>query len=747
MNQITKGPNPTPQFGYDFDYAVWTPGTRIDLVNVPFNNDYRDVVAPDFDMSKYIDNLTPSGITISDMTYVRQNHPIRVNIPFSRANRYNYLRATNPAQPIDGDIPTTFYYFILEVRYIAGNTTELVLQIDVWNTYINHVNFGNCYVEQGHIAIANTNAMDHYGRDYLTIPDGLDIGSAYRTISQHAIDVAGYTPMEIFSQNLTNVMVISTTDLMQNPYDSTGKPKLDTAPGSSIQSLASGASIYLFESIGSFTNFMYNMKEYSWITQGIVSVTMVPTIKRYLPDFEFQPNGVPSSFPQYSFAPIKHIFNNNWRQKIVDALPERYKHLARFLTSPYCLIEMTTWSGTPLQLKPELWNRDDMFVVERATYLPPSQRIQFYPRGYNTYATEYLSIFGLSRQEMYDKWVTPGLMDEPTFAAIWDMLGDVGDDYGDYLDLVTQITSFPSVPIVNNMAVSYLASNYNSLAYQRQSADWSQQRAMGSAQAQYDISTGAIATGQVLTAVGVAADTSQVAITNNAQMQQAAVSLISSPAVGAAGGAFAGGRGAAVGAITGAIGGIANTINTGIQMTANSEANNVRNNAAWQRNRAETQQARLSRDTNVDLARWAARGDYSNTISGINAKIQDAQLLQPSVNGQFGGDASNMIHGTMELNVRIKMIDLQAIRTVGEYWLRYGYPVRTFMVPPKSLMTMEKFTYWKMSETYISSATVPEGFKQPIRGILEKGVTVWGNPDYIGKIDMADNAPLGGISY
>jgi hypothetical protein len=62
-------------------------------------------------------------------------------------------------------------------------------------------------------------------------------------------------------------------------------------------------------------------------------------------------------------------------------------------------------------------------------------------------------------------------------------------------------------------------------------------------------------------------------------------------------------------------------------------------------------------------------------------------------------------------------------------------------------MVMTKFTYWKMTEAYISSSMVPEGHKQVLRGIMEKGFTVWANPADIGEIDIADNAPLAGVSY
>jgi hypothetical protein len=122
-------------------------------------------------------------------------------------------------------------------------------------------------------------------------------------------------------------------------------------------------------------------------------------------------------------------------------------------------------------------------------------------------------------------------------------------------------------------------------------------------------------------------------------------------------------------------------------------------------------------------------------------------MIQPSVSGQMGGETLNYVNGRFEIGVRYKIPDLAAITRIGEYWLRYGYAIRNFIVPPANLMVMEKFTYWKMQETYITTAPMPETFKQTIRGIFEKGVTVWASPAYIGNIDIADNAKLPGIEY
>ena len=50
-----------------------------------------------------------------------------------------------------------------------------------------------------------------------------------------------------------------------------------------------------------------------------------------------------------------------------------------------------------------------------------------------------------------------------------------------------------------------------------------------------------------------------------------------------------------------------------------------------------------------------------------------------------------------------------------------------------------------MRETYLARAPIPETYKQAVRGIFEKGVTVWTNPFHIGNIDTTVNEPLEGV--
>ena len=154
------------------------------------------------------------------------------------------------------------------------------------------------------------------------------------------------------------------------------------------------------------------------------------------------------------------------------------------------------------------------------------------------------------------------------------------------------------------------------------------------------------------------------------------------------------------------------------------------------------------RDTNKQFADWAARGDYANAIAGINAKVQDAKLIPPTTAGQMGGDAFLLSTIGWGVHAKIKQIQSGVMEVIGEYWLRYGYALNRWVFLPERYMCMEKMTYWKCKEIYIRSSLCPEYYKGVIRGIFEKGVTVWANPDDIGYLDtsLAINKPLTGIT-
>jgi hypothetical protein len=649
--------------------------------------------------------------------------------------------------PIPNDLQKDFYYFILDCEYINPQTTRLRVQLDVWQTYVYDVTIGNCYVERGHIGIANTNQFNNYGRDYLTVPEGLDIGNEYRIIAKRTEEIVSLSTTTLQYEH--DVIVVSSTDLLADP-GTIVDPSLKTPHGSNIQGLPSGAAFYVFPTVNDFTFWLSQMSDYPWITQGIISISILPKITRYNPVFEYDAD---SSLPQFLMTlqayPKKHKMLPNWRNssEIINWIDPKYRHLKKFFTTPYMVLEATTWSATPVILRPEVWNSADADMLERVNYMPPNQRVQLTPRSYNSDGREPEAISGMTNAE-YSSFLDgiPGMTPElKTF--LYDLQSSTGDDFGDYLDMMTQIAGFPALPVVNSMALSYLASNASGIQHQRNSAGWTQQRALGSASASYNIATSGIATSENVTQVAQQTARNQAVSQNANIVGQASIGALGGFASGTIGGIPGGPVGATAGGLSATANGVTSIINAGVQAQHNSEAAAISNLGLGQTNSLQNQQSAMSRDTNRDLAQFASKGDYANTIAGINAMVQDAEMIQPSMSGQFGGDATNIANGTMEFSIRWKFIDAAAMRVIGDYWLRFGYAIRAFIKPPQSLMVMTKFTYWKMTEAYISSSMVPEGHKQVLRGIMEKGFTVWVNPADIGVVDFADNAPLPGVSY
>lgn len=753
MNQIKDPPNEY-NAGLDFNYANWAAGTRLTLVNVPWNNDYRDIVkfADKAALNAYINDREHTGIVIEHVSPVKPNQPIRIDTPFNSAIRFNYLRASNPLMPVSGDVQRDFYYFITGVNYIAPNTTEVTIQLDIWQTFGFDVTFGNSYIERGHIGIANENAFDSFGRDWLTIPEGIEYGGEYRVIARKHESIIKTNTVapggEQYPYLDANVLVVSTTDLLKDPGNK-DDPVLNTAPGSTFENLVSGASYYMWDRPGSFNGWMGANSSKPWMTQGIISITLVPKLSRYQAGYVDSPNDIiPTKVQNYRPGMVKTSLHNNWRNsaEILNKIPARYRHLKKFLTYPYMVIEMTTWTGSPILLKPESWADANATIIERATFTAPNQRVEIRPLRYNALPDSVIDNHGhLSNTEANDSSSNTGLRAH----GIW--IG-AGDDGGEFIDLATKIANFPTMAVVNNGAIGYLASNAHGIAFQHNSADWSQTRALRSNEVSYDQQSAGIEMSKNINALDRAGMAAMTASNQQAMLEGVAVNGaagVASSGIGMLGGGVSGGMSGIAAGGTGVVGAVFNQamggVNAGISLNQSNRNLNTATQVSAGTNAAQNNQAALLRDTNKSLADWSANGDYENSIAGINAKVQDAHLIQPTTSGQMGGETMNLVNGGLEVSLRWRMIDEAAIRTVGEYWLRFGYAVRKFAVIPADLMVMTKFTYWKLSETYVTSAPMPEFFKQAIRGIFEKGVTVWADPNDIGNIDYADNAPLDGI--
>ena len=80
-----------------------------------------------------------------------------------------------------------------------------------------------------------------------------------------------------------------------------------------------------------------------------------------------------------------------------------------------------------------------------------------------------------------------------------------------------------------------------------------------------------------------------------------------------------------------------------------------------------------------------------------------------------------------------------AIAQTASQFARYGYALNQVW-KVTSLNLMRNFTYWKASDVWVDVRDVAgSAVGDAIGDILRRGVTVWRDPDKIGKVSVYDN--------
>ena len=768
-----------PYVESNFSWAEWTPNTTLKLCRVPWDASYRDIVrfVSRETQQEWFDKL--DGVECRPATMHIFNAPARVELPFNEASNWNYLVAYNDYPGLEG--PRAWYYFIQRVEYVNAHCTQLVLMLDVWQSFQHDVTFGSCYVTRGHIGVANERQWNDYGRTYLALPEGLDTGSEMVTTSQEYQSIIEGRHYDIDGGAVDwvdyGLIVVSTTNLTDDPGN-TSKPKLTTATGAIFEQETDGCSVYYCENRMAYVaNIMAPGTLFPWVTQGICAVYMVPKIPQdYVSRYghrvtEIYGQSVSEEYGNiYSFSSsldsdlrYEDVMSvANFRNKF--NIPARYRNLRKLYCYPFCVIECSCLNGTVITYRPEDIQSDTLTIRETYTYAPSGARINFYIPGYNEAGADATVPLRINGKDM-----------------------GLPIDGGEMLNASFGITNLPHFSVVNNGSALAMANSAYTRAYAQESAQWTRQKALTSAnvansnaalQREYATrqtnwanenrtATNAITANSLNQSLAIGQNqTNQMA---NLQVEQNIKSNNLNGMAGIIGGVLnaVASRNplGAVNAVGGAFLGSAQTdianygINSSAAVSNSTAAANTANQIAT--NAAATSQANayasgatalgnqlnaVVSQANYGLASYAAQGDYQTAIAGINAQVQQMQLTPPTTSGALGGDMFNLSNGIMGVLVRFKTCAPSALRAAGEYMLRYGYFVQRFVTPPASLECMEKFTFWQMQEAYVRG-TLPEEYRLTIKGMFERGVTVWAKPEYIGVTDWADNEPLPGIGY
>lgn len=695
-----------------FTIASWPVGSRATLYRVAWDSNYRDVVRfeDEAEREAYFNSLDGDSIEIDKMTYLKPNEPIRINIPFSACYNYNYIVVENPKLPVPGEItPPKLFYFVNGVAFDAPNTTIITVQLDVFQTYLFDFELGQCFLERGHMPMQLFSQYVSYTSDsidfewdsvrkYLLAPEGLDIGNEYLIGWSQHYDLSREDPLddtwEPKEYDGWAIMVMSTTDMLQ-PWGTVDDPSLHTAKGGQVDTLVSGCDILIFWTYEAYMEFAEEVKSHPWISSGIISITAVPKLmlREAKEEHLLGEGGYNGKVPDdvyinaYSLDSDYTLYKSEYSfiKEMRKILPGRCKNFFKFYTFPYSYIEISALNGCTLLLKPELMNTESVELRVESCCAPGNSRLAFYPYKYGTTDTSdrtyhYMTTIGSHYDHPYD--------------------------HGYNLDTAIWFDNFPQFSIVNDGYLMYLAGTVHTREYQYNAAGWAQSRGMMQAMNTF----------------------------NNAEMQYGTAAanqrrnMLANTYAGYVGGVTGLGN-----AILGASpGGLVNTI--GNVFTAYSNADTQNKNFL-----ASLETSRIVNNANMNLAEDVIQGDYENAIAGINATVQDAALTQPSMSGANGGNGFNISNGYFGYDIRFKLPNERYLNIVANYWGRYGYAYHQYVKPPKNLKCMRHFTYWKMKDTYITSARADETAKNTLRAIFERGVTVWSDASEIGLVDPLDN--------
>lgn len=702
--------------------AIWPTGSHVRLVNVPWDSAYRDVVAWESAAARDEWFASQSGSWFAtNFQNIRPGEPVNVPVPYSSVYKYNYIVVTNPQQPVEDEGPErSYFYFITSAQYLSPQATRLTVQLDVMTTYAGGIDYGRAYVDRGHIAMANSNARGLDGatlNNYLALPEGIDVGSEYLPCAREVIKIST-------TEHPPKIVFISTANLAADP-GTTSSPSLNVADGQFVDGLPSGCNVY-WVALDKFKAVMGAMKDKSWAAQCIVAIyafpgallTDGPAVKLFGNGPEMHFIGTTNNYnlgdkpyweTENMFGQLSHGLGNN-------------TDVHKLFSYPYSVIEMSTLTGNPVFLKPNLVKGDHLVIQWLGCCLAPFAKAGFFAENYGDpdgnmqgYSYTYTDFEGKTKT------------------------GSIAP--GDFLDTCVWLTDFPQFSFVNNNYLTYLASTTHSRQYQYSSAGWQLDRANMTAQTAYENAQ-----------TGIEGERNAYNASVGGFASNVASSAWNSPIVSIPTGV----NYDAQGNVTGyqwwnspSLSDAAHALTGGASVQGWNDSNLVRNATGGGSVDARLAARGKVADANLALANAANQGDYQNAIAGINATVQDAALTPPSTVGQSGGQGFNWKNGLVCITVTYKTLAGASLNAAADYFRRYGYSVRRFLAcgSVHHMLCMSKFAYWKALGASLTCAEANESERETMRGVLEKGVTLWDAPGSIGNTDLSANTPKAGYSY
>ena len=480
------------------------------------------------------------------------------------------------------------------------------------------------------------------------------------------------------------------------------KPNQQTAVPRYYDWLPNGCQ-YLALDADDWSKFLSAARAYSWISRNIQAIYCVPKGLTRWTQADWQLNAkyggvhayTPSDTLPSTFATIHPITD------IMNAIPERYRIVKKLLTYPYSVLELSGCDGSPVFYKPQLLNGMQTSIEFIGNAVIPFTRYGFYLRGYGDN--------GAGNKQVDHNPIPNG---PSTGRSI--------QYFGDTLDSAVWFDNWPQFSIVNDMYINYLANTAYTRAYSYESAGWARTKGNAALDMQRNVTESQLATNQANQDI------------QNQLTDRSRIADLITGAAGVLGTAATGNIGGTIQPAWASARTCTRALSDSRRKTSSSPTTRCRQEWHWTQTKhtgAWPRKATTRTPSTPSSASPAGPADPAIHQRTAGRKRSNARQRrhQPEIPGQNHGA------GRHEHDRRL----LPPLR----------HRIHRFIEMPEKLNCMTHFSYWRLSEAYIIDSEGDESSRDTMRGIMQKGVTIWDKPESIGRTSLYDNQPKTGYRY
>lgn len=772
-------------YRYDntLDYSRFKPTARLKMCNVPWCGDYDNVVKFDDDAARdaWFDALEGEVVNLDTMFNVKPDGASKVPVPVTSAQGYNYLvvdlpRMTSDARPLAyaaGDRKRRYCYFIRDARQLSPNSTRLILTLDVWTTYINEMKFDYVLLERGHAPVAASSVAD-----YLANPRD---NSAY--LLSDDVNTGGEPFVETarahknYSAETQRACIATYADL-QGDLGTASAPKVP-AVSEPATSGALAPRVYSV-AVGDLRPFLRKLETNApWMKQTVLGVFFAPS--------DLLTQSAPFELWGISITVLDAVqkIEPFMRPGVADfGYPVQAAGFAKLYTYPYAAIRIGDERGQISTVRIEDLGSNGIQLASAVNLVMPYISIDARLLGIAG-ATDSLTFqtiegrtysYGGAWGEYLKSWNLPVMQvsqsaaSRAAYTTVYNRAhARLAADNALASSLASNATAYANVDnsaknVTDNNAINAQANT----AVTANANDWALTGAAASNQKLASDCDADNATSTAMTGL----QNEVVSITTANNNASAIASTLGSVVTGGLIGGRADAESAAIGGVSdlavsiptaNAAAAISQTSNSlaaelaqtnALQKTGNAAKftaktwgvqNNASNSATTLRNEASTKVANNNAAVmRTNAGNTKATGDananraYATAIDAISAGLNQAGVAAPA---QFGANANGQSSATAPRALFAQVVTQREcdIMNAASAFARYGYSLmREFSM--ERMQVMRHFTYWKCAEVWCSgNGNALESAQGAIKDILIRGVTVWSNPEEIGRVSIYDN--------